>query len=48
MKKRIEKTFQFEEMIISEELNTEITTSRLDLKITPVNPSQEVLRKVIG
>jgi len=35
-------------MVITEELNTVSTISRLDLKVTPVNSSQEVLRKVPG
>ena len=43
-----EKTFQLDEMVITEELNTVSTISRLDLKVTPVNSSQEVLRKVSG
>ena len=43
-----EKTFQLDEMVITEELNTVSTISRLDLKVTPVNSSQEVLRKVPG
>ncbi|WP_425509963.1 TonB-dependent receptor domain-containing protein [Winogradskyella flava] len=43
-----EKAFQLDEMVIEEELNTVSTISRLDLNITPVNSSQEVLRKVPG
>ncbi|MDN3493013.1 TonB-dependent receptor plug domain-containing protein [Winogradskyella sp. APC 3343] len=43
-----EKTFQLDEMVIKEEMNTVNTISRLDLNITPVNSSQEVLRKVPG
>ncbi|WP_430467770.1 TonB-dependent receptor domain-containing protein [Winogradskyella ouciana] len=43
-----EKIFQLDEMVIREELNTVSTISRLDLNITPVNSSQEVLRKVPG
>jgi outer membrane receptor for Fe3+-dicitrate len=43
-----EKVYQLEEMVITEELNTVSTISRLDLNITPVNSSQEVLRKVPG
>jgi outer membrane receptor for Fe3+-dicitrate len=35
-------------MVITEELNTISTISRLDLNVTPVNSSQEVLRKVPG
>ncbi|MGS2726913.1 TonB-dependent receptor [Psychroserpens sp. BH13MA-6] len=43
-----EKTFQLEEMTITEELNALSTISRLDLNTSPVNSSQEVLRKVPG
>ena len=43
-----EKAFQLDEMVITEELNTVSTISRLDLNVTPVNSSQEVLRKVPG
>ncbi|MFK7832373.1 MAG: TonB-dependent receptor plug domain-containing protein [Winogradskyella sp.] len=43
-----EKTFQLDEMMITEELNTVNTISRMDLSVTPVNSSQEVLRKVPG
>lgn len=43
-----EKTFQLDEMVLREELNTVSTISRLDLSVTPVNSSQEVLRKVPG
>lgn len=43
-----EKTFQLDEMVITEELNPVSTISRLDLKLIPVNSSQEVLRKVPG
>ncbi|MGJ8549141.1 TonB-dependent receptor domain-containing protein [Winogradskyella wichelsiae] len=43
-----EKAFQLDEMMITEELNTVSTISRLDLNITPVNSTQEVLRKVPG
>lgn len=43
-----EKAFQLDEMVITEELNTVSTISRLDLNITPVNSTQEVLRKVPG
>ncbi len=43
-----EKTFQLDEMVIEEELNTVSTISRIDLNITPVNSSQEILRKVPG
>jgi hypothetical protein len=43
-----EKAFQLDEMVITEELNTVSTISRLDLNVTPVNSTQEVLRKVPG
>lgn len=43
-----EKTFQLEEMVITEELNTLSTIARLDMTTNPVNSSQEVLRKVPG
>lgn len=43
-----EKVFQLDEMVIREELNPVSTISRLDLNVTPVNSSQEVLRKVPG
>ncbi|MBC3847193.1 TonB-dependent receptor plug domain-containing protein [Winogradskyella echinorum] len=43
-----EKVFQLDEMALNEELNPVRTISRLDLKVTPVNSSQEVLRKVPG
>jgi len=43
-----EKAFQLDEMKITEELNPVSTLSRLDLNVTPVNSSQEVLRKVPG
>ncbi|MGB3607132.1 TonB-dependent receptor, partial [Psychroserpens sp.] len=42
------KTFQLDEMTIIEELNTLSTISRLDLNTSPVNSTQEVLRKVPG
>ncbi|MBD0833144.1 TonB-dependent receptor plug domain-containing protein [Aestuariibaculum sp. TT11] len=43
-----EKSFQLSELIISETLNPVSTISRLDLETTPVNSSQEILRKVPG
>ena len=43
-----EKVFQLDEMVIREELNPVNTITRLDLNVTPVNSSQEVLRKVPG
>nr|WP_321223057.1 TonB-dependent receptor plug domain-containing protein [uncultured Psychroserpens sp.] len=43
-----EKTFQLEEMTITEELNALSTITRLDINTNPVNSSQEVLRKVPG
>ncbi|MFD0843913.1 TonB-dependent receptor [Flaviramulus multivorans] len=43
-----EKLFQLDEMVIREELNALSTITRLDLQTSPVNSSQEVLRKVPG
>ena len=43
-----EKIFQLDEMVLDEELNAVSTISRLDLNLTPVNSSQEILRKVPG
>lgn len=43
-----EKLFQLDEMVIQEELNAMNTITRLDLQTSPVNSSQEVLRKVPG
>lgn len=43
-----EKVFQLDEMVLREELNPVSTIARLDLNVTPVNSSQEVLRKVPG
>lgn len=43
-----EKTFQLDEMVLTEELNTVSTISRLDLSINPVNSSQEILQRVPG
>jgi hypothetical protein len=43
-----EKAFQLEELVITEELNALRTISKLDLNTSPVNSSQEVLRKVPG
>ncbi|GAA4239137.1 TonB-dependent receptor [Postechiella marina] len=43
-----EKTFQLNELVITEELNPISTISRLDIKTNPVNSSQEILRKVPG
>lgn len=43
-----EKAFQLDEMVITEELNTVSTIARLDVSVTPMNSSQEVLRKVPG
>ncbi len=44
----IEKTFQLDELVISEQINAMSTITRLDLNTNPVNSSQEVLRKVPG
>ncbi|AJR03778.1 TonB-dependent receptor [Siansivirga zeaxanthinifaciens] len=43
-----EKSFQLDELILTETLNTVSTISRMDLNTTPVNSSQEILRKVPG
>ncbi|MGG5487247.1 TonB-dependent receptor [Gaetbulibacter sp. PBL-D1] len=43
-----EKAFQLDEMIITEELNTASTITRLDMNTNPLNSSQEALRKVPG
>lgn len=43
-----EKAFQLEEMVLTEQLNTVSTIARLDLNTTPVNSSQDILRKVPG
>ncbi|APY09699.1 TonB-dependent receptor [Winogradskyella sp. J14-2] len=43
-----EKVFQLDEMVIRQELNPVSTITRLDLNVSPVNSSQEVLRKVPG
>ncbi|WP_335976649.1 TonB-dependent receptor [Gaetbulibacter jejuensis] len=43
-----EKAFQLDEMVITEELNTASTITRLDMNTNPLNSSQEALRKVPG
>ncbi|TDU39638.1 outer membrane receptor for ferrienterochelin and colicin [Gelidibacter sediminis] len=43
-----EKTFQLDEMVLTEELNPVSTISRLDLNTNPLNSSQEALRKIPG
>ncbi len=43
-----EKTYQLDELIISQELDAMSTVTRLDLNTNPINSSQEVLRKVPG
>ena len=43
-----EKSFQLDELIISEQLNALNTVAKLDLEVNPVNSSQEILRKVPG
>ena len=43
-----EKLFQLDEMIVEEQLSALSTISRIDLSTSPVNSSQEVLRKVPG
>lgn len=43
-----EKAFELDELTIKEELDAASTLARLDLKVTPVNSSQDILRKVPG
>ncbi|WP_193434732.1 TonB-dependent receptor [Confluentibacter citreus] len=43
-----EKTFQLDEMVVTEQLDALSSISKLDLNTNPVNSSQEVLRKVPG
>lgn len=43
-----EKSFQLDELVITETLNPVSTITRLDIKTNPVNSSQEILRKVPG
>lgn len=43
-----EKSFQLDELVITETLNPVSTITRLDLNTSPVNSSQEILRKVPG
>ncbi|MEN3322663.1 TonB-dependent receptor plug domain-containing protein [Mariniflexile soesokkakense] len=43
-----EKSFQLDELVITETLNPVSTISRLDINTNPVNSSQEILRKVPG
>ncbi|MCB0426686.1 MAG: TonB-dependent receptor plug domain-containing protein [Mangrovimonas sp.] len=43
-----EKYYELDELILNQQLNTVSTISKLDLEITPVNSSQEILRKVPG
>ncbi|WP_194767146.1 TonB-dependent receptor [Tamlana sp. I1] len=43
-----EKLYQLDELVIREELNPLSTIARLDLSISPVKSSQEVLRKIPG
>ena len=42
------KTFQLEELVLRKEINAIQTISKIDLKVNPVNNSQEILRKVPG
>lgn len=42
------KVFQLEELVLRKEINALETISRVDLKLNPVNNSQEILRKVPG
>lgn len=43
-----EKAFELDELVIEEALSAVSTVSRLDLNVSPVNSSQDVLRKVPG
>ncbi|MFD0991473.1 TonB-dependent receptor [Mariniflexile jejuense] len=43
-----EKSFQLDELVITEALNPVSTITRLDINTNPVNSSQEILRKVPG
>ena len=42
------KIFQLEELVLRKEINAMKTISKIDLKVNPVNNSQEILRKVPG
>ncbi|MGJ8743173.1 TonB-dependent receptor plug domain-containing protein [Polaribacter sp.] len=42
------KIFQLEELVLRQEINAMQTISKVDLKVNPVNNSQEILRKVPG
>ncbi len=44
----MDKAFLLEEMVLTEQLNSVSTIARLDLKTSPLNSSQEALRKVPG
>ena len=46
--KLMTKVFQLEEMVLRKEINSMKTISKIDLKLNPVNNSQEILRKVPG
>lgn len=43
-----ENSFQLDELVISEQINAINTVTKLDLAVSPVNSSQEILRKVPG
>ncbi|WP_242206604.1 TonB-dependent receptor [Aestuariivivens insulae] len=43
-----EKSFQLDELVISEQINALNTVAKLDLAVNPVNSSQDILRKVPG
>lgn len=43
-----EKLLRLEELVISEQLNASNTIAKLDLRVSPVNSSQDILRKVPG
>ena len=42
------KIFQLDELVLTEQINVLNTLSKIDLETTPINSSQEVLRKVPG
>ncbi|WP_027136977.1 TonB-dependent receptor [Gaetbulibacter saemankumensis] len=44
----LEKSFALDELVLTETINPVSTISRLDLQTSPVNSSQEILRKVPG
>ena len=44
----VEKTYQLDELVISQQVNALNTITKIDLNVTPVNSSQDILRKVPG